>query len=217
MFFDEVTKAASHTIHIVSLALDPKAWPSPAEEYDALRVSMTSYMKEGAIWTPCDFGATQEGYRQVDPLYRVCCKAPCKPGGWISHEPKMSEGFVKFPINQYFKNQHLLHFPEDDQELLLYSEGGHFAMHVDRNRGPGHVGTVLYVLPSLDMEGGRLEAQVDPMSDDLVDLGGDPGTNSAYVAYLPLDVPHRVTPILRGTRLVLKAAVFVAPTPSVCR
>jgi hypothetical protein len=86
-------------------------------------------------------------------------------------------------------------------EALRYGVGGHFAEHVDRSRGKSHIGTLLFVIPSTDLEGGDLlflnEGSTSP-----------PSGRRPYVAFIPLGIKHAVKPVTAGVRRVLKAAVF---------
>jgi hypothetical protein len=95
-----------------------------------------------------------------------------------------------------------------DWELLEYGEGGFFVAHLDRPRGPSHVGTVLLVVASEDIAGGEL------LHED-----GTPAcsTTEPHLVFIPLGVKHQVTVVTSGSRVVGKAAVHgtVSADPSV--
>ncbi len=71
--------------------------------------------------------------------------------------------------------------------------------HLDRKQGPWHVGTLLLILNSEDLQGGALVA------DDSRTVVDQPG---AWLVFLPLDVSHHVTRVERGERYVFTVPVF---------
>lgn len=186
-----------------------------------------SYPEE---WVSCDLGYGTEPSgtkpRIVDKRLRDCTKAKT---GWPWIQPELTRSSV-------FGNQAFAHvlssagisptgleFPHEFQELIRYDIGGHFVAHCDRTLGPGHLGTLLLVMPDEDLEGGTLitkcievhkprswealpaptHTEVDPTKiQEAVSCTG------SYLVYIPLNVVHSVTPVTAGGRLVAKAAVF---------
>jgi hypothetical protein len=87
-----------------------------------------------------------------------------------------------------------------DWEVLKYTVGGFFAEHVDRSRGTDHLGTVLAIFGTEDVEGGDLRT------------GGDvvwpAGCRQPHLVFISLGVNHEVTRVRKGERYAAKASVF---------
>lgn len=159
-------------------------------------------------WTPCDhgeIGVDGAVTRLEDRSVRMCMKRQLtggwRPSDWFSHsalEIIMASGLRVNSDKVLFKNA----------EVLKYGVGGHFKPHVDRRLAQDHVGTLLIVVPSIDMEGGALVVK----GGELVVKTGDTYDNSqltrTYAAFIPLGVCHKVAPVRRGERYVLKVAVY---------
>ena len=142
--------------------------------------------------------------RVLDPHQRVCEVAKlARP--WTTADPY--NHFFRTAVTPLLTDAGVafrgLELEPTHQELLRYGIGGHFLAHSDRALSPTHLGTLLLVLPSADMEGGELVVETGP---GLQILGAD--VQSPLVVYLPLGVVHSVRPVSAGTRYVAKAAVF---------
>jgi hypothetical protein len=98
-------------------------------------------------------------------------------------------------------------------ELLYYDKGCMFARHVDRQVAPNHVGTLLCVFNSDDLDGGELHLEQQDGSGFVT--ASDPG--GCFMVFIPLGMPHWVTKVLHGHRLVAKCPVLgsamLAPVP----
>jgi hypothetical protein len=155
-------------------------------------------------WVPCDsglIGPDGVAVRVLDPA-RVCLK---RHGGWLPHASLAVERVVAPLLARAGVTEFRL--PEEHQEALLYSVGGVFEAHVDRRLGLDHMGTLLLVAPSADLQGGVLYSMEADGPRRFVAVGpGDGG--EPYAAFVPLGVPHRVSEVTRGSRVVGKAAVF---------
>lgn len=137
-------------------------------------LSLASYEKPG-------------GGRDVEAAVRRCYRAESKK--WTK---KCREAIVELVERSDIRFA--------DHEVLNYEIGGKFVMHVDRDRGDGHLGTILFVVPS--KMGGALVSET---------LRVD--SCRPYLAYIPLGVKHAVEEVTDGQRWTLKAAVFEKPEP----
>jgi hypothetical protein len=146
-------------------------------------------------WRACDVG-TIGGERIADSSARVCEVASAV--SWITEHHLMfqtagavlAEAGVSLAAVQF-----------RDYELLKYRQGSFFAAHVDRLRGPGHLGTLVVVVATADAIGGELCLDDVPF-----------GKDTPYLAFIPLGRMHSVTPVTAGTRYVAKAAVYGTTT-----
>jgi hypothetical protein len=168
-------------------------------------------------WTPCDFGrVSAAGFcRVVDAAQRSALRssldeaAPWIEAGCGFSQPVEEKLHALGIVDVSF---HHGDFSSCGQELLQYNEGGHFTWHRDRVvEEEEHVGTLLLVIPSPDMEGGvlRVASSEDGSgSMDIVCPESAHATSTAFMVYLPLDTWHTVTPVTKGTRFVAKAPVL---------
>ncbi len=151
-------------------------------------------------WHICDYG--KDGQRVIDD-YRVCYKVNY-PWTLLINESTLRK---ELTLNNDIE------FKED--EILRYDIGGHFEDHTDRVRGPGHIGTLLIMYP-INLKGGELIIKSSEASLIKESLKGseDPLINKTYdvntmnTFYIPLDIIHRVNPIISGRRFVFKTSVF---------
>lgn len=95
-----------------------------------------------------------------------------------------------------------------DFEVLRYSAGVGFSAHTDRVRGEHHIGTLVAVVGSADVEGGELMVSASKRSSVANKQLGGSGVRP-YIAFIPLGYTHAVLPVVKGTRYVAKAAVFI--------
>jgi hypothetical protein len=173
----------------------------PEMDASELTAWLLSRAKHPVEWVPCDVGLLGEaGGRAIVPSLRMCSRAAdLKPGGWLqTDDGSFWEASVLKWLGSLCVDPAKANVPWDHQELLKYDVGGFMASHKDRLRGPDHVGTLLLVVPSPDLEGGQLVVEDEPM--------GEPGR--PYVVFIPVDAVHRVDPVTKGVRYVGKASVF---------
>jgi len=141
-------------------------------------------------WSPCDY-ASPDG-RCIDVSIRNCNSAAFD---WTTLVD-ITKIYPFTPITY------------EQPEVLHYGLQGHFSTHLDRHRGLGHLGTLLVIIPSVDLVGGVLT--IHDKNGEIIMKGSlDPG----YIVYLPLGIEHSVTAITNGSRLVFKVAVFAAIRP----
>lgn len=192
-------------------------------------------------WEPCDLGYGGSGSgsgsgasclagaccgagalpRAIDPAQPVCKRARFtrdSEKGWVTLKNpttefcgRLEESVVVPLLRAAGLTIAGMDAPVEHQELLSYGVGGHFKTHCDRHLGPGHVGTLLMIVPEPGLEGGVLVAPArDLHSEDLhSQISADP--DLLTVVFIPLGVPHAVTKVTAGGRLVAKAAVFGSP------
>lgn len=138
----------------------------------------------GIVWAPCDMSRGPGTSRVYDESKRVCEKADVKWTNFIDQAALLAlMGFNQAEVRL------------EEEEILHYREGSFFKSHKDRLRGSGHVGTLLVVIPSIDLVGGEL----------IVEKVALPPSGAMYI---PLGSKHEVTNIEKGERIVLKAAVY---------
>ena len=94
-------------------------------------------------------------------------------------------------------------------ELLYYDKGCMFVKHVDREVAPNHLGTILFVFNSDDLEGDELH--LEQKDGTVIVVAKDPG--ACYMVFIPLDMSHWVSEVTRGHRLVAKCPVLGSPKP----
>lgn len=153
-----------------------------------------------------DIGMEGEEERKVDPYLRVSTMA--KADEWTLIYQERLEGLEGLP-----PLEDLIFY---DHEILHYLEGGHIETHVDRERplkDGVHVGTLLLISLTPGSKGGFLEVknpEEPPMFGRKKEekLRPEPGEESLLL-FLPLAVPHKVTALTKGQRVVLKAAVAI--------
>ena len=136
-------------------------------------------------WSPCDYGKSSK--RESDPQIRACNYISHK---WSDKVPNLGEYLTANGLDQYDIRE---------EEILRYDIGDHFEMHVDRHRGPGHMGTLLLVVPSPDLVGGQLK--ISGIKEPLP-------SSSNELVYIPLGTYHSVSDVSCGHRYALKAALF---------
>ena len=145
-------------------------------------------------WFPC---VAYEGQKEApDPDIRVCEYA--KVGDII---PRTATG----------------KFIAKNVKILRYGVGGHFQLHVDSKVGDSHYGTLLVFSPSGgEFDGGELEIG-NPLLEKVETFSPAKITEWNYVI-IPLGIKHRVLPVTRGTRYVIKAELHYSipdvPEPS---
>lgn len=197
-------------------AVAPKRHPN-IELQLCLKNKVTVHSQIRLKWTPCDFGRVSEAgcCRVVDAAQRSALRssldeaAPWIEAGYGFSQPVEEKLHALGIVGVSF---HHGDFSSCGQELLQYNEGGHFTWHRDRVVDEEeHVGTLLLVIPSPDMEGGVLKVASSEDGSDSVDIVCPESahtTSTAFMVYLPLDVWHTVTPVTKGTRFVAKAPVL---------
>jgi predicted 2-oxoglutarate/Fe(II)-dependent dioxygenase YbiX len=156
-------------------------------------------------WEPCDYGkstptttaAASDGCtdeREVDIDVRNCHRASVAL--WVNSW--LLDNTVKDMLTSAVRAD-TDSVDIRNTEVLRYGVGCHFEEHVDRVRGADHIGTLLFVVPSEDLEGGDL---VIRDAEDQPPTGASP-----YIVFIPLNVPHSVTLVTKGLRYVAKASV----------
>ena len=87
-------------------------------------------------------------------------------------------------------------------KLLLYSIGGHFALHQDTKINNKHLGTILIFPPKnyFHFTGGELICSNQIVLTHLPE--------SWHLIYIPLKTEHSITEILKGHRIVFKYSLF---------
>lgn len=169
-------------------------------------------------FVPCDVG-TPEG-RVVDPRQRSCSRATLECP-WVRARSVYGDFFYETTVVPLLTRAGVafehIDMPPKFQELLKYGPGDHFDVHKDRQVAADHLGTLLLVMPSEDMEGGSLRVRAkefvfgddgddaDEHADDAIvqNLPSD----KPIAVFIPLDVEHSVSAVTKGERLVAKAAV----------
>lgn len=141
-------------------------------------------MCSGIAWIPCDMSIGAGKERVYDETKRVCEKADVKWTNFID-TAKLLLSIGLDPA--------IVELRED--EILHYKDGSFFKQHKDRVRGQGHIGTLLVVIPSIDLVGGELIVEKIKMP-------------QSGAIYIPLGCKHEVTRIESGERIVLKTAVY---------
>jgi len=199
-------------------AVSQQRMPHPNIELQlCLKDKVTMLNQIRLKWTPCDFGRVSAAgcCRVVDEAQRSALRSSLDEAGpWIM----AGLGFSQ-PVEEKLHalgivgvSFHHGDFSSCGQELLQYNEGGHFTWHRDRVVDEEeHVGTLLLVIPSPDMEGGVLRVASSEDGSDSVDIVCPESahtTSTAFMVYLPLDTWHMVTPVTKGTRFVAKAPVL---------
>ncbi len=189
--------------HVWRYSLDGEARHARGPEHDREKITeyIMKYLPDDFAWTPCDFGDCKEGEadhpRVVDPSVRSCEKARVTGSfhlnKWFTStfQDMLVESGLKVDTDSFAFMQ---------TEVLRYGVGGRFASHEDRRVSDKHIGTFLIVVPSADLVGGVLT--VTGPSDDERKNATEP-----YIAFIPLGVPHEVSSVEAGGRLVLKTAV----------
>ena len=149
-------------------------------------------------WRVCDVG-TVEGGRILDTSARLCDTATAKE--WVSKDFLLFQtaGNVLMRAGMDLSTVEFRDF-----EVLRYGVGSFFSAHADRNRGEGHLGTLVAVVATVDAAGGELHVDGDGDSYEGVPVG----TGTPYITFIPLGRVHSVTRVTSGTRYVAKAAVF---------
>jgi len=94
----------------------------------------------------------------------------------------------------------------------IYRKGNFFAEHVDTPHGNGHIGSIVCILPP-DYDGGELvvlyPSATAGVEDERIDADGNP--QFARFAFFYTDCPHRIEPVMWGTRVSLQWDVSVLP------
>jgi hypothetical protein len=204
---------------------------APEDDAPELIKLLLSRIKGPVKWRPCDVGlvdpagdpgdgaaaktsflrsAATSLRRAVMPSLRLATVAEkLKPDGWLrTGRGTFFESRVLPWLGKLCVDPTTVEVPEEHQEIMRYVEGGFMDTHTDRVRGPNHVGTLLLVVPSPDLEGGQLLMQDGPGAEEAP--VGKPGR--PFVVFIPLHTPHRVTPVVKGERYVAKASVFGTAT-----
>jgi hypothetical protein len=154
-------------------------------------------------WARCDVGTRGSTTREYDASARVSWRAPAS-SPWIGEEDLMfySAGEV---MGKAGVDLEVVTF--SDFEVLRYDAGGFFETHADRERAKGHIGTLLVVASSDDLQGGLL---VDEAGRPVWERQEDP-----YIVFVPLGVLHGVTLVTKGARYAAKASVHgIIRTPA---
>lgn len=93
------------------------------------------------------------------------------------------------------------YFRLEQEQILLYSTGNHFASHVDTQIDFKHIGTLCCIICSDDIEGGVLVLESDQTIQHI----------PRGIVFIPLGMNHHVTPVTKGTRYVFKGSVICEP------
>ena len=138
-----------------------------------------------------------DGKRIIDKTHRITQKAECSvawPTTCINKENLklvLKDANIKSPVSF------------SDFEILKYTVGSFFDKHTDTVRHSTHIGTLLAVFPSEDLEGGDLI--MEPAEGEKVIIS----KQIPYLTFIPLDTLHSVSTIKKGFRIVAKAAVLL--------
>lgn len=156
-------------------------------------------------WEEADVGMVDSlaRVRVVNRTARACMRAvfpPDRAEPWMTSDSWLRNQVVMRMLYDAGLHIDTVSFGEVGvhQKLLWYSAGGQFVEHVDRKQGPSHIGTLLLILNSEDLHGGVLQVNGEGVVDQ-------PGV---WLVFLPLGVPHGVSPVERGERHVFTAPVF---------
>jgi hypothetical protein len=169
-----------------------------------LHLVRNEFLRFNEKWEPCDVGVLDSvtgtcASRVVDKSQRSCFRG--STDAWIEKRSLVHEqhGAAEL-IAKALPLVDLSTVGFSDWELLRYTAGGFFAEHVDRPRGDNHLGTVLAIFGTDDVEGGDLQS------------GGKVvwprGCKVPHLVFIPLGEPHEVTRVLKGERYAAKAAVY---------
>lgn len=154
-------------------------------------------------WAECDFEDTALNKRVVDHTVRKAYKRPMAADwAWPTTNPRAASLYTQANIDPA-----TVTIP-DLAELLYYDAGCMFAKHEDRKRGDNHLGTILFVFNSDDLEGGELH--LEQQDGKVVVVAADPG--GCFMVFIPLHMSHWVSKVIRGYRLVAKCAVMGLPS-----
>jgi hypothetical protein len=144
-------------------------------------------------WVQCDY--EDGGCRVFDTTSRKCSKAllDCVTPDFAREFTALFNSTKTIKLDLIF----------NDSEVLKYDVGSHFTSHVDRIRGAGHIGTLLIVISSSDLDGGVLTIKNMPVQ----------RAEKSYMVYIPLGVHHSVSIVTKGSRYVYKTSVFSTNLP----
>lgn len=138
-----------------------------------------------------------DGKRVIDKTYRITQKATCDvawPTKCIKKENlKLLLKDANVKSSTSFSNF----------EILKYTVGSFFDKHTDTMHHTTHIGTLLAVFPSEDLEGGDLI--IEPADGEKIIIS----KTIPYLSFIPLGTSHSVTVIKKGFRIVAKAAVLM--------
>ena len=88
--------------------------------------------------------------------------------------------------------------------LALHTEGCAFDGRDTKPQCEDHLGTLMFVSNSKDLEGGRWSL-ADPLDSEF-EPTGKPG--GQFIVFLPVNTPLTLSPITKGHQLVAKAPIF---------
>ena len=203
MFAPAPAPAPATTATTATTATDPA--PAPkfmplqyAVEKITARFTQVINLKDGT-WTECDFEDTAAGTRVTNHAVRKAYKRPMAADWAWNADVSFLYHCAHIDVGTVEK----LAFAE----LLYYDKGCMFVKHVDRKLAPNHLGTILFVFNSDDMEGGELHLEQEDGTVTVV--AKDPG--GCFMVFIPLDMPHWVSEVTRGHRLVAKCPVLGSP------
>jgi hypothetical protein len=153
------------------------------------------------MWKPHTYGKVS-GKRVVDKTVR-----DCKVLVGAKWDVAIAENDWK-KIRKEFRGGADITF--EKQDILMYTDGGHFSDHIDRNRpkpGRNHIGTLVVIAPmkTKGSSGGDLiidEKEVVRAS-----------KSATRFKFIPLGTPHRVTPVAKGERISLTFGVYESSPP----
>jgi hypothetical protein len=138
-----------------------------------------------------------DGKRVIDKTYRITQKTTCD---------------VAWPIECVGKEKLALLLKDanikpsvsfSNFEILKYTVGSFFDKHTDTMHHSTHIGTLLAVFPSEDLEGGDLI--MEPADGEKIIIS----KIVPYLTFIPLGTIHSVSVIKKGFRIVAKAAVLM--------
>ena len=114
-----------------------------------------------------------------------------------------------FDLTKLLASWNLKNVTFDKTEILRYDIGSHFVEHLDTLHGPHHIGTLLLIFPSENMEGGELFINNKyNRCNEIQDTEIKVSDYLQHAVYIPLGTFHRISPIINGHRIVFKAAIF---------
>lgn len=143
-------------------------------------------------WIDCDVGFAGRAY---DFDSRTCKKCVLD---WTN----------MFDLTDIFRLWNFNNIKFEKTEVLRYDVGCFFKSHLDTLHNPHHVGTLLIIFPTDDIEGGNLtidnkHKRCDEDSSDLLVVA----CKAPHIVYIPLGTFHEVDKLNAGSRIVFKAAI----------
>lgn len=202
-----VTSPFAEKFIVFDIGMEP-SWYSGL--FGSTSIGFQQLLKQQDGWVAKSAG-TESGSRILDPNVRNCRV-------WIKGIPNLSRTTLNFcePFIQtvahdwYGRDKESFSFQLENTELLLYTPGGHFLEHEDREIfGEGEqLGTLLLIGYSQDSKGGEL---VSDQGQDIVSVQSSCRLMSSNFRWkgciLQHKAKHSVKRLESGLRVVFKATV----------